>query len=56
MFDPKTKRKLINFNEQWLKINVYSNEMVLSFIGIEIGEKLRQDCDIFALMQIYQKE
>ena len=55
MFEPKVKRKVVNFNEQWLKINVYSEEMVLSIISLEINEKLSIDCDIFALLQIIQK-
>ena len=27
-FDPKTKRKSINFEEKWLYINVYSDELI----------------------------
>ena len=55
LFDPKSKRKIVSFNEQWLKINVYSEEMILSFMSLEIEEKLSIDCDVFLLVQLYKK-
>ena len=56
LFDIKTKRKIVTYNEQWLNINVYSDELILSLVSLEINEKLTIDCDLFFLMQIYQKE
>ena len=56
LFDVKTKRKLLNFNEQWLYINVYSDELILSITALEINEKLKIDCDLFILLQLFQKE
>ena len=35
MFDPKVKRKCVNFDQNWLNINVYSDELVLSVQRIE---------------------
>ena len=55
LIDPKSKRKIVSFNEQWLKINVYSEEMILSFMSLEIEEKLSIDCDVFLLVQLYKK-
>ena len=55
LFEPKSKRKLVTFNEQWLKINVYSDEMILSVMSIDIGEKLTIDCDVIFLVQLSKK-
>ena len=46
---------IASFNEQWLKINVYSEEMILSFMSLEIEEKLSIDCDVFLLVQLCKK-
>ena len=56
LFETKTKRKLVTFNEQWLYINIYSDELILSLISLEINENLNIDCDVFFIVQIYQKE
>ena len=56
LFDVKTKRKLLNFNEQWLYINVYSDELIFSITALEINEKIVIDCDLFILVQLFQKE
>ena len=56
LFDIKTKKKAISYNPQWLFINVYSDELVISIKSLEIDESLNIDCDVFILMQLYRKE
>ena len=56
LFDLKTKRKLLNFNEHWLYINVYSDELNFSVTSLEINEKLNIDCDLFIVVQLFQKQ
>ena len=56
LFDTKTKRKLVTFNEQWLYINIFSDELILSIKSLEISENLNIDCDVFFIVQIFQKE
>ena len=56
LFDIKTKKKVISYNPQWLFINVYSDELVISIKSLEIDESLNIDCDVFILMQLYRKE
>jgi hypothetical protein len=55
-FDPKIKRKSINFEEKWLYINVFSDELILSINSVEIEEKLTLDCDVFFLVTLHKKE
>ena len=55
LFETKTKRKLVTFNEQWLLINIYSDELIFSITALEINEKLTFDCDVYFLVQISQK-
>ena len=55
LFETKTKRKLVTFNEQWLLINNYSDELIFSITALEINEKLTIDCDVYFLVQISQK-
>lgn len=52
IFDPKIKRKTINFDINWLTINVYSNELILTIASLESKQTLNVDCDVYILIQL----
>ena len=52
IFDPKVKRKCINFDENWLNINVYSDELILSIQTLEGNQNLSIDCDVYFIVQL----
>jgi hypothetical protein len=56
MFDPKVKRKAINFDEKWLNINIYSSELIFTIKSIEIDENIKIDCDVFFLVEMIKKQ
>ena len=52
IFDPKIKRKTINFDINWLTINVYSNELILTLTSLEKKQRIDVDGDVYFLIQL----
>lgn len=55
MFDPKIKRKTVNFDVNWLFINVYSDELIISVSSEDQNKNLTIDCDIYCIVQLYKE-
>ena len=42
--------KIENFDKTWFYMNTFANEVIFNFVSVVSEEKLRIDCDIYAVL------